>query len=313
MKLPTYGLLRNSFRSSQEIRTMRTYWQQRNDLIPAAVSHIQRIQKALTEVNIQLANVLSDVSGVTGEAILKAILAGERDPHKLAALRDPRVKASEEQIARYLEGNWVENLIGAGHRAAAFGSPHCAGTCWREWRTVFQAAFRPRPYKQYLAEEPQAALEAVARGTRDIPLTVGKARLGGKRRILGKIQAAFETAGIWQMMQKNIPAEQYTYPGDPLKIDVAYRSNGVIKMLQALSLEANVDAAKALAFSYPQLVRGIAGHERAETFLTAVVDDDLPRANPGIDFALGALERTGITVAVEMPLIAEKARQELRA
>lgn len=156
-------------------------------------------------------------------------------------------------------------------------------------------------------------MEAVARGTRDIPLTVGKARLGGKRRILGKIQAAFETAGIWQMMQKNIPAEQYTYPGDPLKIDVAYRSNGVIKMLQALSLEANVDAAKALAFSYPQLVRGIAGHERAETFLTAVVDDDLPRANPGIDFALGALERTGITVAVEMPLIAEKARQELRA
>ena len=76
---------------------MRTYWRQRNDLIRAAVSHIQRIQKALTQMNIQLANVSSDVSGVTGQAILKAILAGERDPHKLAALRDPRVKASEEQ------------------------------------------------------------------------------------------------------------------------------------------------------------------------------------------------------------------------
>jgi transposase len=62
-------------------------------------------------MNIQLANVLSDVSGVTGQAILKAILAGERDPHKLAALRDPRVKASEEQIARYLEGNWQEDLL----------------------------------------------------------------------------------------------------------------------------------------------------------------------------------------------------------
>src|SRR5438552_308181 len=100
MKLHTYGLLRNSFRPSQEIRTMRTYWRQRNDLIRAAVSHIQRIQKALTQMNIQLGNVLSDVSGVTGQAILKDILAGERDPHKLAALRDPRVKASEEQIAR---------------------------------------------------------------------------------------------------------------------------------------------------------------------------------------------------------------------
>jgi len=111
MKLHTYGLLRNSFRPSQEIRTMRTYWRQRNNLIRAAVSHIQRIQKALTQMNIQLGNVLSDVSGVTGQAILKDILAGERDPHKLAALRDPRVKASEEQIARYLEGNWQEDLL----------------------------------------------------------------------------------------------------------------------------------------------------------------------------------------------------------
>jgi transposase len=111
MKLHPYGLLRNWFRPWQEIRTMRTYWRQRNDLIRAAVSHIQRIQKALTQMNIQLGNVLSDVSGVTGQAILKAILAGERDPHKLAALRDPRVKASEEQIARYLEGNWQEDLL----------------------------------------------------------------------------------------------------------------------------------------------------------------------------------------------------------
>jgi transposase len=111
MKLHTYGLLRNSFRPSQEIRTIRTYWRQRNDLIRAAGSHIQRIQKALTQMNIQLANVLSDVSGVTGQAILKAILAGERDPHKLAALRDPRVKASEAQIAGYLEGNWQEDLL----------------------------------------------------------------------------------------------------------------------------------------------------------------------------------------------------------
>jgi hypothetical protein len=76
MKLHTYGLLRNSFRPSQEIRTMRTYWRQRNDLVRAAGRHIQRIQKALTQMNIQLANVLSDVSGVTGQAIVKAILAG---------------------------------------------------------------------------------------------------------------------------------------------------------------------------------------------------------------------------------------------
>jgi transposase len=111
MKLHTYGLLRNSFRPSQEMRTIRTYWRQRNDLVQAAASHIQRMQKVLTQMNIQLANVLSDISGVTGQAIIQAILAGQRDAHKLAELRDPRVRASEEQIARYLEGNWQEDLL----------------------------------------------------------------------------------------------------------------------------------------------------------------------------------------------------------
>jgi transposase len=111
MKLHTYGLLRNSFRPSQEIRTMRTYWRQRNDLVQSASRHIHRIQKALTQMNLQLANVLSDVSGVTGQAIINAILAGERDPYKLAAFRNPRVEASEERIARSLEGNWQEDLL----------------------------------------------------------------------------------------------------------------------------------------------------------------------------------------------------------
>ena len=111
MKLHTYGLLRNSFRPSQKIRTMRTYWRQRNDLVQSASRHILRVQKALTQMNVQLANVFSDISGVTGQAIIKAILAGERNPHKLAEFRDPRVQASEEEIAHYLEGNWQPDLL----------------------------------------------------------------------------------------------------------------------------------------------------------------------------------------------------------
>src|SRR6266478_5847334 len=111
MKLHTYGLLRNSFRPSQQIRTMRTYWRQRNDLVQSAGRHIQRMQKALTQMNIQLANVLSDISGVTGQAIIKAILGGQRDPHKLAKFRNPRVRASKEQIAQSLEGNWQPDLL----------------------------------------------------------------------------------------------------------------------------------------------------------------------------------------------------------
>jgi transposase len=111
MKLHTYGLLRNSFRPAPEIRRMRNYWRQRNDLIQSAARHIQRMQKVLTEMNVQLANVISDLSGMTGQAIVQAILEGERDPYQLAELRDPRVKATKEQIARSLEGNWQEDLL----------------------------------------------------------------------------------------------------------------------------------------------------------------------------------------------------------
>jgi len=69
------------------------------------------MQKALTQMNVQLANVISDISGTTGQAILGAIVAGERDPHKLAELRDPRIKASEARVAKSLEGNWRSELV----------------------------------------------------------------------------------------------------------------------------------------------------------------------------------------------------------
>jgi transposase len=111
MKLHTYGLLRNSFQPAQEIRRLRTYWRQRNDLVRSASRHIQRMQKTLTQMNVQLANVLADIAGMTGQAIIKAILAGERDPRELAAYRDHRVKATEEEIAAHLEGNWQEDLL----------------------------------------------------------------------------------------------------------------------------------------------------------------------------------------------------------
>src|SRR6266852_5635084 len=92
LKLHTYGLLRNSFHPSAEIRVVRTYWRQRGDQVRAVSPCIQRMQKVLTQMNIQLANVISDLSGWTGQRIVRAILAGERDPKALAELRDPRVR-----------------------------------------------------------------------------------------------------------------------------------------------------------------------------------------------------------------------------
>jgi transposase len=110
-KLHTYGLLRNSFRPPEQIRSVRTIWRQRERLVRDAGRMIQQMQKALTTMNVQLANTISDLSGVTGMAILHAILQGERDPWKLARLRDPRIQASEEEVARSLEGNWRDDVL----------------------------------------------------------------------------------------------------------------------------------------------------------------------------------------------------------
>jgi transposase len=111
LKLHTFGLLNNSFQPSDAVRAVRTLWRHRSNLVAQAASTIQRMQKALIEMNVQLSNVLSDLSGVSGMAILQAILAGEREPRKLAALADPQVKASPAVMAKSLQGNWREELL----------------------------------------------------------------------------------------------------------------------------------------------------------------------------------------------------------
>jgi len=111
LKLHTYGLLRNSFRPAGEIRTVRTIWRLRGRHVREAGRSIQHMQKALTTMNVQLANVISDVSGLTGQAIIRAIVQGERDPYKLAGMRHYTIQASEEEIARSLEGNWQEDVV----------------------------------------------------------------------------------------------------------------------------------------------------------------------------------------------------------
>jgi len=111
LKLHTYGLLRNSFRPPEQIRAVRTVWRLRERWVQGAGRAVQQMQKALTKMNVQLANTISDLSGATGMAILRAILSGVRDPWQLAKLRDRRIQASEAEIAASLEGNWREDVL----------------------------------------------------------------------------------------------------------------------------------------------------------------------------------------------------------
>jgi transposase len=111
MKLHTYGLLRDSFRLQQDREYVRTIWRLRDRHVKDAGRAVQHMQKALTKMNVQLANVISDISGLSGQAIIHAILQGERDPFQLADLVDYRVKASREEVARSLEGNWRAEVL----------------------------------------------------------------------------------------------------------------------------------------------------------------------------------------------------------
>ena len=104
--LHSAGLLRASFRPSSQVCAVRSLVRYRDSLVQLSAMHLQHMQKALDQMNLQLHHVISDLSGKTGIAIVEAILAGERDPHQLATLRDPRTKASQETFAKSLVGDY---------------------------------------------------------------------------------------------------------------------------------------------------------------------------------------------------------------
>jgi transposase len=110
-RLHEYGLLRASFRPRGEVATLRSYLRQRERLLDYAAAHIQHMQKALTQMNLQLHHVVTDITGVTGMTIIRAIVAGEHNPAMLASLRDPRCRASVETIQQALVGNHREEHI----------------------------------------------------------------------------------------------------------------------------------------------------------------------------------------------------------
>jgi transposase len=110
-KLHSFGLLNGSFRPDHQIRELRTYMRLRDNLVVEGTQAIHHMQKALFEMNVQLSNVISDITGESGLRIIEAILAGERNPEQLAALCSTRIKASRQTVAKSLHGNWDEALL----------------------------------------------------------------------------------------------------------------------------------------------------------------------------------------------------------
>ncbi len=141
-QLHSFGLLKGAFRPERQIVALRTMVRTRDNLVRDQSHQIQLIQKAYTEMNMPLQNVLSDIGGVSGMAITRAIVKGERDPKKLAALCDVRVQASSEEVAGAFLGEWLPEHIMAMAFPEECATMYCERTVSRAVASTFERTLR---------------------------------------------------------------------------------------------------------------------------------------------------------------------------
>jgi len=176
--------------------------------------------------------------------------------------------------------------------------------------------------KAYLAESLPAGMEELMRLYVEPPPKERIPRLSGRAAIQVRMRTEFERAGVWDLLRKRIAASEYTRPGDPLRIDVGYRPNGMIRMFHAVSLDPGVEMAKVLAFSAAGLRAGVERVEKAQLELTAVIEPaarlgatgDEPERLEMYRFGVETMEEHQIRVLTTSDLgrVAETARRELR-
>jgi hypothetical protein len=175
--------------------------------------------------------------------------------------------------------------------------------------------------KAYLAESLPAGIEELMRIYVEPPARARVMRLSGRAAIQSQMRGEFERAGVWDLLRKRIAASEYTRPGDPLRIDVGYRPNGIVRMFHAVSLEPGVEMAKVLAFSAEGLRAGVERIEKAQLELTAVIEpaaklgatDEDPERLEMYRFGVETMEENHIRVLTtsDMERVAETARREL--
>jgi hypothetical protein len=176
--------------------------------------------------------------------------------------------------------------------------------------------------KAYLAESLPAGMEELMRLYVEPPPRERVPRLSGRAAIQARMRSEFEHVGVWDLLRKRIAASEYTRLGDPLRIDLGYRPNGVIRMFHAVSMEPGVEMAKVLAFSAAGLRAGVERVEKAELELTAVIEpaakmgasDEAPERLEMYRFGVETMEEHRIRVLTTSDLgrVAETARRELR-
>ena len=196
------------------------------------------------------------------------------------------------------------------------------GNLMRLLRESLSLSVQMTEAKAYLAESLPAGMEELMRLYVEPPPRERVPRLSGRAAIQARMRTEFERAGVWELMRKRIAASEYTRPGDPLRIDVGYRPNGIVRMFHAVSLEPGVEMAKVLAFSAASLRAGVERVEKASLELTAVIEpaaklgatDAEPERLEMYRFGVETMEEHQIRVLTTTDLgrMAETARRELR-
>jgi hypothetical protein len=185
----------------------------------------------------------------------------------------------------------------------------------RRIQDSFSNAIQPSEFKACLAVSAVDEADELARLYLERPRRRQQAREPGARvAIVARMRSEFEAVGIKPpLLLEKIPVSRYTRSGDPLKIDCGYSPNGTVKLFHAVTLNSDINAAKVLAFSFPQLVQGIRKAENKQAILTAIVEDDLPLDDESITFARETLELNAIRVAPvsAMADIAKEAARDL--
>ena len=170
-----------------------------------------------------------------------------------------------------------------------------------------------------LAESVPAEMERLMRMYVDAPRRKVASSDSGRTALVTAMRRAFEGAGVWPLMRRNIRAAEYTAAGDPLRIDCGYRPNGTIRMFQAVSLAGDLEGAKVLAYAARDLHAGVRRKDDAELELTAIVAPlrEMKDGEEGVEqyrFAVALMEREAIRVMTvsDLPRVAETARRELQ-
>jgi hypothetical protein len=191
---------------------------------------------------------------------------------------------------------------------------------WDMLEDSFSNSLQLTEAKGCLAVSVRAEVDELLRMYVEKPKRAQARGMTGRANLVRKMRNEFEQAGVWRLMSKRIPASQYTQPGDPLRLDCGYSSNGTVRMFHAVSLESDADAAKVIAFSMPALVEGVRGVTSRELQMNAVIEPLRELEDQGDDaiaqyrYGVGVMEHAGLRVmtALDVERAAQTARMELQ-